>query len=629
MNKTIAYLAKLGFWPFVLLLTVMVIIISELLMFIQSYWLTGDFFDTNLLIVGFMTPAIAGFIFFVLIAFLIRYLKQLQDAQEEIVSFQKDAEAKLKKSESYQRAILDSFPFFVWLKDTESNYLATNMTVAKALGLDDSSEIIGKSDLDIFPKDLADAYRADDQIVMKALQKKELEELIEANGERKWYATYKAPILDQEGNLFGTVGFARDITKDKLSEEELKLMKYALDHVGEAVYLTNEEGFFKYVSNGSVRQLCYTKEEFKHIGIFDIDPDFLPEYLPAFFVELEQRGSIIFTSRHKDKKGTVVPVEINANYVEYRGIKFSLAFVRDITKRKEIEDKLKLSASVFTSAREGIIITDADNNIIDVNEAFIEITGYSLAEVLGKNPKILQSGRNNEDFYDDLWGHLKKYGFWNGELWNRKKSGNEYAEYLNISAVYDENKAVKNYVAIFTDITLQKHQQEELEHAAHYDALTNLPNRFLFADRIQQAIVQAIRRKQLIAVAYIDIDGFKQVNDSYGHDIGDKLLIVLAEKMTRLLREGDTISRVGGDEFIALMVDIPNKKSVGSFLTRVLDRVSEPMTIDNFPITVSASIGITFYPQTEELEADQIIKQADQAMYKAKLSGKNQYIIFD
>ncbi len=159
--------------------------------------------------------------------------------------------------------------------------------------------------------------------------------------------------------------------------------------------------------------------------------------------------------------------------------------------------------------------------------------------------------------------------------------------------------------------------------------LTNLPNRLLFADRMQQAIAQALRRKQLIAVMYIDIDGFKEVNDKHGHTVGDKLLIVLAERMSSLLREGDTISRVGGDEFIVLLVDISDKESVVSFLRRLLDVVSEQIFIEEFPINVSASIGVTFYPQTQSLEAEQIIRQADQAMYRAKLSGKNRYIIFD
>lgn len=546
----------------------------------------------------------------------------------DITESRKDEE-KLKKSENYQRAILNSFPFLVWLKDTQSNFLAVNKAFANAAGLDNSSELIGKNDLDFWSEDLANAYRADDKEVMESLEKKELEELIEGHGERRWHETYKAPILDKEGNLFGTVGFARDITNDKQSEEELKLMKYALDHVHEAVYLTTEDGIFMYVSDGAVRQLGYTKEELKKMGIADIDPNFPVSRIPSHWVELKQKGSVIISTMHKRKNETVFPAEINANYVEYRGTGYILAFVKDITERKNTEEKLKLLASVFTSTHEGIVITDMRNNIIDVNESFSQITGYSRAEVLGKNPNILQSGRNDKEFYEKLWNALQMDGFWEGELWNRKKNGKEYAEKTTVSAVYDSEHVAQNYVAIFTDITLQKQQQKELEHTAHHDMLTNLPNRLLFADRMQQAIAQALRRKQLIAVMYIDIDGFKEVNDKHGHTVGDKLLIVLAERMSSLLREGDTISRVGGDEFIVLLVDISDKESVVSFLRRLLDVVSEQIFIEEFPINVSASIGVTFYPQTQSLEAEQIIRQADQTMYRAKLSGKNRYIIFD
>jgi diguanylate cyclase (GGDEF)-like protein/PAS domain S-box-containing protein len=302
---------------------------------------------------------------------------------------------------------------------------------------------------------------------------------------------------------------------------------------------------------------------------------------------------------------------------------------RMIALEKEAQEKLMLAASVFTHTHEGILISDADNKIIDVNEAFTTITGYLKADVLGKSPKILKSGRNSQEFYAQLWDSLHKDGVWKGELWNRKKTGEEYVENATISVVYDDNKAIQNYISIFTDISEQKRQHDELEYHAHYDVLTNLPNRMLFADRMNQAITYALRNKQLIAVVYIDIDGFKAVNDSYGHDVGDKLLVSLSEKMTNLLRKSDTVSRVGGDEFIALLVDVQSKESVTPYLSRLIETLAEPMSIDDLPINVSASIGVTFYPQNDELKPEQIIRQADKAMYAAKMSGKNRYVVFD
>ncbi|MBU1216115.1 PAS domain S-box protein [bacterium] len=629
MNKIVAFLAKLGFWPFVLLFTTLMLILSELLVLLHSYWLTGGFFDKNLLTAGFIIPIIVGLIGFGLVAFLVRYLRDLEEEKNKTAVLQKETEEKLKKSENYQGAILDSFPFLVWLKDTDSNFLAVNRPFAKAAGLENPLELIGKNDLDFFPKDLADAYRADDQVIMKSLQKKELEEFIEGNGERRWHATYKAPILDKEGNLVGTVGFARDITNDKEAEEELKLMKHALDHVREAVFLTEEGGGFVYVNDGATRALGYTKKELKTMAIYDIDPGFPRSQMALHWEEIKTNGMVTISSIHKNKAGRIFPVEVNAHYIEYRGKEYNLAFVKDITERKISQEKLKLSASVFTHTHEGILISDADNKIIDVNEAFTTITGYLKADVLGKSPKILKSGRNSQEFYAQLWDSLHKDGVWKGELWNRKKTGEEYVENATISVVYDDNKAIQNYISIFTDITEQKRQHQELEHHAHYDVLTNLPNRMLFADRMQQAISQAIRKQKFIAVAYIDIDGFKAVNDTYGHIVGDKLLILLAEKMTNLLREGDTVSRIGGDEFIALFVDISNEERVTPFLSRLIETIAEPITIDDFPINVSASIGVTSYPKNEKLNIEQIIRQADQAMYIAKESGKNRYVMYD
>lgn len=759
MKQTIAFLAKLGFWPFVILFTTLTLIISEFLVVLHSYWLTGDFFDKNLLIAGFIIPIIDGFIVFGLVAFLIRYLHELENEKNRIIDLQKDTEDKLmyekkrvlqylditgtmivaldidgnillankelckalgyqsenaligknwfeeslpesihelikkvfidimsgniepyktyenelvfkdgsirliewnneyikdnngkvegllssgrditesrqnedklKKSESYQRAILDSFPFFLWLKDTNGDYLATNKAVAKATGFDNPLEIIGKNDFDLFSEEMANSFRADDKVVMQSLQSKELEELIEGNGERRWHETYKAPILDNDGHLFGTVGFARDITKDKESEEELKLMKHALDHVNELVFLSKPGGSFIYVNDGAARQLGYRKEELRRMAIYDIAPDFPRSRMLSHWNEIKQTGLLTISTILKNKAGAIFPVEVNINYVVYRNDEYILAFVRDITKRKLIEKKLKLSASVFTSTHEGIIITDIDNNIVDVNEAFSTITGYSYDDVVGKNPRILQSGRNDQAFYTELWASLKKDGVWKGELWNRKKNGEEYVENATISIVYDDKRTVQNYISIFTDTTQQNRQHQELEHHAHYDALTNLPNRMLFSDRMRQAIAQAIRNNKLIAVAYIDIDGFKAVNDNCGHNIGDKLLIVLAKKMTLLLRESDTVSRVGGDEFIALFVDIQNEESIIPFLNRLIETLAEPISIDSFSINVSASIGVTFYPQKDKLEIEQIVRQADQAMYKAKLSGKNKYVIFE
>jgi diguanylate cyclase (GGDEF)-like protein/PAS domain S-box-containing protein len=303
--------------------------------------------------------------------------------------------------------------------------------------------------------------------------------------------------------------------------------------------------------------------------------------------------------------------------------------IQDITERKQAEAKLQLAGSVFSHAREGIMITRPDGTIMDVNETFTRITGYARDEVLGQSPRMLNSGRHGADFYTGMWQSLSAQGYWSGEIWNRRKNGEVFAEIQTISAVHDSQGTLQHYVALFSDITVQKEHQSQLEHIAHFDALTNLPNRVLLADRLHQAVAQSTRRGDTVAVAYLDLDGFKSVNDRYGHDVGDQLLIALANHMKDSLRDGDTMARIGGDEFVAVFTDLTHPQASLPLLTRLLEAAAQPVLVGDITVQVSASLGVTFYPQAQEIEADQLLRQADQAMYQAKLAGRNRYHVFD
>lgn len=290
--------------------------------------------------------------------------------------------------------------------------------------------------------------------------------------------------------------------------------------------------------------------------------------------------------------------------------------------------QLQLAASVFTHAREGILITDRNATIVEVNQAFSVITGYSREEVIGQNPRILKSGRQSKEFYTSLWNTLIEKGHWYGELWNRRQDGAVYAELVSMSVVHDANGQVSNYVAVFTDITSMKAHQAQLEHVAHYDALTSLPNRMLLSDRLHQALIQSQRRECSLAVAYLDLDGFKEVNDRHGHQVGDELLIALSARMKDALRESDTLARMGGDEFLAVLGDLEHATDYEPVLSRLLRAASAPIRVGDAILNVSASIGVTLSPR-DGIEPDQLIRQADQAMYQAKQSGKNRYHLFD
>ncbi len=291
-------------------------------------------------------------------------------------------------------------------------------------------------------------------------------------------------------------------------------------------------------------------------------------------------------------------------------------------------ENMLLAASVFTHAREGIMITDARANIVEVNEAFTRITGYERSEVLGLNPRLLQSGVQSGNFYATLWKTLQQVGHWRGEVWNRRKNGDIYAQSLTITAVRDVAGQLQNYLALFNDITTVKKQQKQLEHIAHYDALTDLPNRVLLADRLLHAMAQSQRRNQSLAVVYLDLDGFKAVNDQHGHDVGDQLLVRLSQRMLKALRDGDTLARIGGDEFVGVLVDLKQPNDCDPVVARLLQACAEPVLIGDLALRVSVSIGVTIYPQ-DGVDADQLMRHADQAMYQAKRTGKNRYHLFD
>ena len=267
---------------------------------------------------------------------------------------------------------------------------------------------------------------------------------------------------------------------------------------------------------------------------------------------------------------------------------------RDITERKAAEEKLVLAGRVFSHAREGISITDAHGTILDVNASFTRITGYSREEAIGQNPSMLSSGRQDRAFYAAMWQDLLEQGSWSGEVWNRRKGGEVFAEMLNISAVREAQGQTVQYLAMFSDITALKEHQSQLDRIAHFDALTNLPNRLLLADRLQQAMNQAQRRGQQLAVVYLDLDGFKAVNDSHGHSAGDHLLIALAHHLKAVLRDGDTLARMGGDEFVAVLIDQASVASSLPLLTRLLHAAAEPVQLGDLVLQSSATGSTKF-----------------------------------
>lgn len=306
------------------------------------------------------------------------------------------------------------------------------------------------------------------------------------------------------------------------------------------------------------------------------------------------------------------------------GTEFVVAVVRDVTDRAQALKRLHLSATVFENTAEGVIITDAGGNIVEVNRAFSEITGYEREWAIGRNPKILNSGRHDETFFRDMWIAIEKAGQWRGEIWNRRKDGSIYPEWLNISSVRDINGKLTNFVAVFSDISSIKRSQELLDHLAHHDALTDLPNRLLLTERLRQAMKHAERNRSQLAVIFIDLDRFKNINDSLGHAAGDRVLQNIAEVLEENLRKDDTVARIGGDEFVLLLEEVHEPESVGAAVEKLMEQLSAPIKIERQEISVTASVGISMYPGDGD-DVSTLLANADAAMYRAKDEGRNSY----
>lgn len=301
--------------------------------------------------------------------------------------------------------------------------------------------------------------------------------------------------------------------------------------------------------------------------------------------------------------------------------------IRDAFERFDLSLKGAQFSRIYENTVEGIIITDQNSVIQAVNPAFSTITGYSPHEVIGKTPALLKSGRHDRDFYREMWATLRDKGMWTGEIWNRRKNGEVYPEWLNITEIRDSLGNVTQYVALFNDVTEHKRNEERLRHQAYHDALTGLPNRLLFGENLELALNQAERAAHGVAVMLMDLDRFKYVNDTFGHDYGDKLLIMVAERLRSVIRKGDTLARMGGDEFTLLLPAVRDPSEIARVAEKIFGQFSTPFVIEKNDFTVTASIGVSTYPQDGD-SPEALLKNADSAMYQAKEAGRNNCVYF-
>lgn len=292
--------------------------------------------------------------------------------------------------------------------------------------------------------------------------------------------------------------------------------------------------------------------------------------------------------------------------------------------KHKAEEELRMATMVFENAMDGMTVTDAKGTILAVNNAFTKITGYTPEEAVGKNPRILKSGRQDVEFYKGFWDTLIAKGKWEGEIWNRRKNGEIYPEWTVISAVRNKQGNTTHYIGVARDTTERIRYEEKIKYQAYHDTLTGLPNRLLFYDRLSVALSNAKRNKGILAVIFLDIDGFKPINDNFGHDVGDILLQSITKRLINCIRQGDTVARIGGDEFTLILPQVTQKEEVDEIAQRLIDTLKEPYLINKNNLYITASVGISFYPDDGE-DMQTLMKKADIAMYSAKEKGKNNY----
>ncbi|PPD32218.1 MAG: hypothetical protein CTY19_11460 [Methylomonas sp.] len=529
----------------------------------------------------------------------------------------------LVESRNILESIIETIPLRVFWKDQDSRYLGCNTVFAIDAGKSTPSDIIGKLDTQLGWKQHAASYRTDDQTVMQTGTAKlgYDEPQTTPDGQLICVHTSKLPLRNQKGEVVGVLGIYEDTSERKQIEQELWLNKIMLDKCKTAIYKLDPQGKFLYVNDYACQSLGYSREELIGMYPWNIDPDFQAAYWPDCWQQLLTEQIFSIESRHQRKDGSLFNVDIFGHYINYQGTEFSFTFVQDITERKRLETQLRIAATAFES-QEGIVITDASHVILKINQSFTQITGFTSNEVIGHKMDILKSEIHDARFYSDMWCSIHQNGCWQGEIWNRRKNGELYPEWLTITAVKDESGTVSHYVGTMLDITDRKAIEDEVRHMAHYDVLTDLPNRTLLRDRLHQALAQVRREQAKLALMFLDLDKFKPVNDSLGHAVGDLLLREVAYRLQNCMkRESDTVARLGGDEFVILLSHIDDEQEARTIAEKVVQMINLPFEIEHHTVHISTSIGIAIYPN-HGMDVKALMKNADDAMYQAKHAGR-------
>jgi diguanylate cyclase (GGDEF)-like protein/PAS domain S-box-containing protein len=527
------------------------------------------------------------------------------------------------------RSMLDNLPYLAWLKDAEGRYLAVNEPFAIASGKKSSAEVLGKSSVEVCPEWMLERYYEGDQEIMVSGKQSHVEILVHEHGQERWLEIFRNPVRDSQGKLLGISGFSRDITERKQAEGRLRLSAKIFESGHDAILVTDAEASIVSVNPAFTELTGYSEED-----VIGQNPRILAsgnhskEFFAQMWNKLGKKGYWSGEVWNRKKNGELYMCWLSirvlrdpaGNVTHYIGV------TSDITEHRRAEEQLRLAAKVLESSHDSIIITDTSGAIILVNPAFTEITGYIEDDVIGKNPRLLNSGKQSREFYAEMWNSLLQNGYWNGEVWNRRKDGGMYAGRLSINALRDESGRVTHYVGVTSDITEYKMAHERVRHLAYYDQLTGLPNASMVRDRVNQLVSSAHRDHREFSLVFLDLDNFKNVNNSLGHHVGDLLLQTIAGRLRSAVREQDTVARFGGDEFVVLLPDV-GVEGAERVARKIIGQVTNSYGIKLHKINMTTSMGISVFPK-DGTDVDVLMKNAELALYRAKARGRNNYAFF-
>ncbi len=552
------------------------------------------------------------------------------------ITEQKNTERQLAQTRDELRLMAESVPVAVYRYKHEGDrarFVYISPPIERLMGV--SAEAVMADSHHFFarvhPEDLADTLLAEQEAIAQAKSIRHTFRVVPRSGEVRWMMTFAEP-RDELGHGLVWYGYIQDVTEQELSAESMRLAqdRFRVSFEGSpiAVAITRaHDGKFIAVNPNFSRIFGWSEDEL--IGRLSTETVWQKGLARSgWLTELRTNQRIVDReSVFYCKDGRPCPISVSAVLTDIDQEECALIFVTDITERVRARETETRAASVFANSVEGIMVCDADNRIIEVNPAFTQITGYSREEALGQPAALLNSGRHSKEFFAEMWRSLAETEAWRGEIWNRRKDGSIYPEMISI-AVVTSAVGAREFIAVFSDISRFKAHEEELHRIAYYDALTGLPNRRLLSDRLALALARARREGSLLAICFLDLDGFKPINDEHGHAVGDQFLLGISRALSTTLRGGDTLARIGGDEFVMLFGDIENEGECRAVLQRVLDAAQIPLQTEGLLLQVSASIGVTLFPN-DDSDADTLLRHADQAMYRAKELGKNRYHLFD